>query len=52
MMAFYRRVDPNALVDAACGREMGFDQGSGALNDVLSRWSPIGVANLTNSTAD
>ncbi len=50
MMAFYRKVadttNPADLTDTSCGQELGFNEGSDSLNEVLSTWTPISFANL------
>lgn len=45
MMAFYRKV-PSNPIDASCGQELGFAEGSAGLNAVLSTWTPITFSNL------
>lgn len=48
MMAFYRRVDPANLIDASCGQERGYGDGSSALSDVMKTWTPLSIGNLSN----
>lgn len=49
MMAFYRKVPTTGSpIDPLCGQEPGFDDGSTALNQVLSTWTPITFSNLSS----
>jgi hypothetical protein len=50
MMAFYRKADSLNPLDAACGKELGFDDGAPALADILKTWKPIVLGNLINSS--
>lgn len=48
LMVVYRQVpaDPNALVDADCGKELDFSANGAGLTDLLSRWNVVSFANL------